>query len=509
MTYKVHWLVSSFICLVAWGAPVAWAGEFDAAASKVAEAIGNAGLERVSVLPVLFLENRLSYGDNKPARLTSSPHSSMYAEQFELALVDAGAGKFRLIPSQTALESLRTIEPKLNDLSANSPAFRQLPSKVEGGLDALVVGTIREREFDPSSSSVARDVAWKLVDLTDGSIRVGRETSGVWSLADEVYNGRSHEFYRPRQNRYWAVGFGFSTPRQDKLPLHPLDSLEYFQLTPNSRNDAPHPVFNPKCPFKATFLINGQERSLLTAASRDSDEIVGVSDPAQFNLNDTARRKSPLGSGNPVYDNNAFLPVQPGEQLTIKVRNDSDRRVMVAVYIDGINTLGKRRELPDQNCRVWSLAAGEAGEFQGWYSGPQGQEQREDFVVGFWEDSVAGKLGQKDHVGMITVVFFSEGMPRREQMGVHPREFAQQAWWSPNAGRILVDEGVRPPLPKGTFATGMPDLAMGGKRPQPHPLKYGDAGSPGVILTGANRALRFTTGVPGATQRHTRQFTGR
>ncbi|MFN9916065.1 MAG: hypothetical protein ACK53L_25975, partial [Pirellulaceae bacterium] len=49
------------------------------------------------------------------------------------------------------------------------------------------------------------------------------------------------------------------------------------------------------------------------------------------------------------------INLEPGDEPTIRVANTSAQQVMVAVFVDGVNVLGKVREIPDESCRAWVL----------------------------------------------------------------------------------------------------------------------------------------------------------
>ena len=93
--------------------------------------------------------------------------------------------------------------------------------------------------------------------------------------------------------------------------------------------------------------------------------------PVLIAIDDDDGRKPPPERGGAAWGGHAFLPVEPGETPVITVRNTTGKRAMVAVLVDGVNILGKRRELPDEHCRAWVIDPGVRAKFRGWYSGEE------------------------------------------------------------------------------------------------------------------------------------------
>ena len=86
------------------------------------------------------------------------------------------------------------------------------------------------------------------------------------------------------------------------------------------------------------------------------------------------------------------------------------KEAFVAIFIDGLNILGKKPEHPG-NCRYWHLDPDSKGEFGGWFSGEAGKYTEEEFRISRATDSEAGKQGYIKSLGQITAVFYTVGSP--------------------------------------------------------------------------------------------------
>lgn len=462
-TFSLGLLVLNMLSLAA------LANERDAiqsSAGAITANIRRAQFERVGVLPVLFEEDqRNQFANDAPQQpvLRASLQGRLYAEMLESQLAENSNGAYRLIDSGRIFEALKRQTPDLSKLSSGSRDLQQLATAVEG-LQALVVGTVRERMLSDQSPLSVRDLSWKLIDLKDGSIVTGNSKTSYFSLANAVYEGRSQEYFRWQNGRLYAIGFGWLLPPLNDMPLKPDDSLDLYRLSPNETNQ-PHPIVSPKCPFKVNFLVNGKPR--------------GVQVPVDKEIGNVNRHETKEQMGQRMRDDAAYLAIDPGDSLTIQARNTSSKDALVGVFVDGINILGKRRELPDDKCRVWSLTAGTGGSFKGWYSGQKGMEQLEEFVVTPWADSIAGQMGEKEHVGAITLVFFNAGWPNRNVLARYPRTYEFNGWWDPRERRFQVTDGM---VPEGVAGSAADMFAMGAKKPQAGALNYNASEPQGTIL---------------------------
>jgi hypothetical protein len=124
--------------------------------------------------------------------------------------------------------------------------------------------------------------------------------------------------------------------------------------------------------------------------------------------------------------NELMIAARPGEQFEIWITNNSDKPVGLALLIDGINTLGQRRERVE-NARLWVLQPGKTNAVNGWHvpreegeaAGPVEHMTSKHFVFTDLAHSVAGRQHFGDAIGTITAAFFEEkSRPSRGVGGV-------------------------------------------------------------------------------------------
>lgn len=493
-------LVAILVLLVATTAcPAQDRPSLEAAAGKLADGIRKAGFTRVAVMPLAFEEDlrrqqkedvdrrnaggsilqrraagsrrvridgaREDQGDGPTA--SASLHARLLTEQMESLLAEAAGGDFRVMPSAPVLDRLREKPAQVAALAPTGESLAE-PIRAAGDVEAVVVGTLRDRfeEADNGGAAILTfemlDVAWKLVGLDDNSIRAAANATRFVSLADEVYRGRSGEFFRWEGDRLKVLQ---SVPPADraKIPLAPGDSID-LHAPPGFNRDL-NPLFNPSCPYKVRYLVEGKARPLTIAVDEKPSQRFRA--PSQTMAN---------------WGGHAYLAVEPGESVEVRVKNTTSKRARVAVFVDGVNILGKRRELPDERCGAWVLEKGVEANFRGWYSGGKDSTLLERFVLGRWEDSVAGQLDLEADAResqLITVVVFSEGWPERAKLSFFERMWSQHHWWDPGTGRIVVSEKLEPP---GSLGAAPSLFGMAGLKPEAAKIQWVAADNPGTIL---------------------------
>jgi curli biogenesis system outer membrane secretion channel CsgG len=105
-----------------------------------------------------------------------------------------------------------------------------------------------------------------------------------------------------------------------------------------------------------------------------------------------------------VSGDDSWVLAKPGERYGIELRNDSDRRVGVALYVDGINSIYMRRELPSAGLK-WVLEPRTTVIVPGWQADLG--TAREFFFSGKAE-SLAASIGYLDELGIISASFYPE-----------------------------------------------------------------------------------------------------
>jgi hypothetical protein len=116
------------------------------------------------------------------------------------------------------------------------------------------------------------------------------------------------------------------------------------------------------------------------------------------------------------------IPAKDGEVFEIRISNDSKDPVAMALLVDGINTLGQKRERLGE-ARTWVLKQGKSYRVDGWYvpkeddyiskkdnATPENQRAftKREFVFTDLANSVAARKGFGDSIGLITAAFYAE-----------------------------------------------------------------------------------------------------
>ena len=105
-----------------------------------------------------------------------------------------------------------------------------------------------------------------------------------------------------------------------------------------------------------------------------------------------------------THQGNLYLPATSGEVFAVRLTNHTDRAVAVALFLDGLNSIFARRELPSQATR-WVVAAHTSAVVNGWQ---EDMERRRQFVFVTSDESLAARRHFTEQLGLITAAFFPE-----------------------------------------------------------------------------------------------------
>ena len=128
------------------------------------------------------------------------------------------------------------------------------------------------------------------------------------------------------------------------------------------------------------------------------------------------------GQPKPLYQHDGCLliPANKDEQYVIRLTNRTGRRVAVALFIDGLNTIGQTRDTP-RGAIKWVLEADDTtGIVPGWQIDKHTSRQ---FVFAGGNDSLAARKHYTDQIGQITATFYpedylGEDLPQPDVCGV-------------------------------------------------------------------------------------------
>lgn len=417
---------------------------------ELSQAIKQAGYVRVAVEPSFSTSDGVP--DSQP--VVTSPTGLYLASVVQAGLVARKGGAYQVVDTDVLANALHK---EGLDSTRDLDRLRQLAEKI-GGLDAIVVGKLQtdwteSRDAGPSSTL---QVECKLLETRTGNVQSDKRERRTLTLADEVYSGKSIEVLRPSEEGFLPIGLRDEFTRDSTLeiPLSPRSSAAYYDF------HRPHPLANPKCPFRVKVLVNNEVRAFVDRPRMDD----------------------------------VYVPIEPGESFVVNVENTLDRRVRVAVFVDGFNIRGKRRELPDEHCHAWVLAAHRQGNFRGFYDETTPTPTVSPFVMVPIEDSVAIREGFTQHLGQITVVVFHWGWPGPDNM-VRPSDAYNQYVYSVirtwNAAQQMWEYKEQWSEIKAVGREGdSSPFAVGWTTTEPAPLEYHKV-QPGPIL--AAITFRYAT----------------
>lgn len=125
-----------------------------------------------------------------------------------------------------------------------------------------------------------------------------------------------------------------------------------------------------------------------------------------------------LVNGDPLQEyyvrEHRFVKALRGEEYEIRLRNRSDDRVAVALFVDGLNTIDATRGGTAWDASKWLIEPRQTITIKGWQ---MSSEHARRFYFTDEPDSYAAKLGVRGTHGVIWAVFFRE---RRPQIIVPP-----------------------------------------------------------------------------------------
>jgi hypothetical protein len=443
-------------------------------AAKLAASIRKAGLQRVAVVPILFvqddrtnqqkgrLNNNLKATPFDERKASVSSESLRIAEEMERYLGTQSGGAFRLVPSIDLYERVDKSKTDLSTLNPRGEALAKLIN-TNGDIDGMIVGSVKRFYKTRRNNAVGIDeiedelqsIEWNLIELSNRAIAdtAVKENVAV-SLAEAVYGGYSAEFFRYEGGKLRCL-LDYRPTDRTNVPLSPSESEFLFRADGRAGYPA-HPLMNPNCPFKVSFEVDGKALPVTYAIQEFG--FVRVLD--------------------------ALINLEPGDEPLIRVRNTLPNQVMVAVFLDGVNHLGRRRELPDKECQPWKLEPNSQGVFRKWFKVVPGlgeiPTEEEEFLIRDWTETVAGQMGSSEDAlasRMITLVFFTEGLPSRNSLLFYDKTFTQTVELTQDRKRFVVTES------QAQIAGAAPNaFGVGGINPKKAKLNMVQTAGPGTIL---------------------------
>jgi hypothetical protein len=292
------------------------------------------------------------------------------------ALVSLAAGDYEVLgPDLMKAAAKDLFVEKVGD----QQAMRQLGQRA-GGLEAVVFGTLQRR-------GARLHLECELVATADGNSLV--KPSGVLPLSEDLVGDTGASF----DNRNRPSG----KPYDDKV-------REHAQLKAGEGHPL-KPITDP-FPYRVELwsidVPPGREKEIGPRTPRKPMQRIEI--------------KTPVSVGVKALDRIDYVVAARQNQVfEIRVANKSKERVAMTLLVDGINTLGQKRERLGQ-ARSWVLDPEKEHVIAGWYrSYPKGQQPQggeafgmSRFVFVDAAKSVAGRQSFGEAIGLITAAFYAE-----------------------------------------------------------------------------------------------------
>ncbi len=323
-------------------------------------------LKRIGVLE--FIEPLARFD-----RLGQSNLSAYCAEKVRTELVRLSNGTaYQVLDG----EEFRQASKGMEIVDVEDPDAVQRLAVQAGGLDAVILGEIRRR-------GQAMHVVCDLMETTGGNSLV--RPSGLMPLTESL-----------------LVNAGESVDNRERPEPEPNPASAVPHIREKARQE--NPLLKDDFPVKVELWSFGVHPDGKVPRGTASRRMEFLRPEVRGGAKGQARTRDDL-----------TIAARHGEIYTIRVRNNSESRIGMALLIDGLNTIEKKRELVEQ-ARLWTLEPMGYYDIPGWWtSGSAGAQA--DEVVDFTSksflftepvDSVAGRMKFGESIGTISVAFYRE-----------------------------------------------------------------------------------------------------
>lgn len=341
------------------------------------------GFQTVAVLPRPYL-----YESDNPDSVSFQGELGTSAqeqlEQFQDALQKRGRqNRFRLIEPRAIAKATQGLTI---DTLADFETKKSLAEKTNA--QALIY-----MEATPDESVRGWSAKFQVVALSTNTSAPTGSAEYEITLSEAGYMGHSFEARRWNEDTLEPVGFkeGFD----EKVAMSSGEAAETAQWLA-LQNEQLHPLLNESLEYGMDLVINDE-----------------VAEPE-------------------LIGSDLYAAINPGDKVQIRLRNESNHNLLMAVYVDGVNTINKKRELPlvTPYTRHWVLQAGRKGKLSGWYNidPTRKLQQAGEFILVDQAEAVASRLDEEtedaqeptiqtvaygssidDRLGQITAVVYTAG----------------------------------------------------------------------------------------------------
>jgi hypothetical protein len=349
----------------------------------VAQGLVENGHKRVAVIPVV-LASRASSGEQTTAASLGPRGKSLANALYDQLVASSQSGrKFAVVEERTMLRAMKARGFTPNDLKDPMKA-RQLGQDV--GADSFVTLNYVPSIFEPGRPARDPDhlvFVSETRDAIDGSLTDKNTLRDDLTISKAAYQGESWELRRWHGST--LVNLGIDLPDAEPFGMGPAwEKKHYARL----RRGLEHPCRIPDCPYAISVEVNGQTRV-----------------------------PEPLDRGDQTF---LLVSLNQGEQYRIILENRSQKPVYCALYIDGASSIDRLVAEPDllETRRHWYLPPNSGRRpIGGWYTIPRDASGRplpqqfyDNFTVVSRDESMQQGASFEPNVGMITAIFYTQGM---------------------------------------------------------------------------------------------------
>ena len=340
--------------------------------------IRSRGLKNVGVLEFMAPVGNVAGG------LVQANFPRYCTSEVQASLSDLSGDQYRVLDDATMGQASKGVRVE----EVGDPISMRRLSERAGGLDAVIIGTLRKR-------GRKLHVQCELISTSDGNTLIA--PTGVLPLSEDLLGdiGGSFDNRDNDQSEVFRPDTPFDPDRVDLV----LEAMHEG-----------HPLKRRDFPFEIE----------IHSIAADFNDVITTSTPR--------KQKEWLSVANTGSDDSRrddiYVTARNGEIFEIRLKNKLRERVGLALLVDGINSLGQQRERL-RDARLWILDPNQDYVVGGWYTTEDSRRSRggtkdytlKRFVFTDVAQSVAGRQQFGDSIGVITLAFFKEGTGRDLAVG--------------------------------------------------------------------------------------------
>lgn len=153
-----------------------------------------------------------------------------------------------------------------------------------------------------------------------------------------------------------------------------------------------------------------------------------------------------------------YIEARDNERYSLRIRNDTDRRIGVIIAVDGRNIISGDKSHLRSTERMYVLSPRETAEYEGWRTA---RNRVNRFYFTGMDDSYAADWGDYSAMGVIAVAVFAERKPKKKRLDTytgHTSAYSRQTAPSQQAPGTGMGEDTWSPSHKVKF------------KPRKHPM---------------------------------------